>query len=73
MAKRPAPTNFSNYQVHGVVTHVIDKLGHWRANFHGLRFVPVNLVLHINGLVNEKQRPQELQTKGWWNKLRELF
>ncbi len=42
-----------NYQVHGVVTHVIDKQGRWRANFHGLRFAPVNLVLYVNGLVNE--------------------
>ena len=25
-------------QMHGVVTHVIDREGHWRANFHGLKF-----------------------------------
>ncbi len=61
-----------NYQVHGVVTHVIDRRGHWRANFHGLQFVPVNLVLYINGLVNEHGRPPP-RTKGWWDKLRELF
>ena len=60
-----------NYQVHGVVTHVIDRRGQWRANFHGLKFEPVNLVLYINGLVNEHTRPA--QTKGWWDKLRELF
>jgi protein SCO1/2 len=62
-----------NYQVHGVITHVIDKQGRWRANFHGLRFAPVNLVLYVNGLVNDHQRPQGLQPKGWWGKLRELF
>jgi protein SCO1/2 len=44
-------------QVHGVVTHVIDKQGLWRANFHGLNFQPINLVLYLNGLVNEVQRP----------------
>jgi protein SCO1/2 len=60
-----------DYQVHGVVTHVIDKQGRWRANLHGLKFEPVNLVLYINGLVNEHTRP--VQTKGWWDKLRELF
>lgn len=35
-------------QMHGVVTHVIDRNGRWRANFHGLRFEPTNLVLYIN-------------------------
>src|SRR3546814_4520189 len=25
------------YQVHGIVTHVIDREGRWRANFHGDR------------------------------------
>lgn len=40
-------------QVHGVVTHVIDRTGRWRANFHGLRFRPVNLVVFINALTNE--------------------
>lgn len=40
-------------QAHGVVTHIIDKQGRWRANFHGLRFAPINLVLYINGLTNE--------------------
>lgn len=62
-----------NYQVHGVVTHVIDKRGRWRANFHGLRFAPVNLVLYVNGLVNEHPPPHPPQAKTWWDKLIELF
>ena len=37
------------YQTHSVVTHIIDGDGRWAANFHGLRFKPVNLVLYING------------------------
>ena len=41
------------YQVHGVVTHVIDLEGRWRANFHGLAFQPLNLVLFINALTND--------------------
>ena len=40
-------------QMHGVVTHVIDREGRWRANFHGLKFQPVNLVLFINALTND--------------------
>ena len=60
-------------QVHGVVTHVIDKQGLWRANFHGLRFEPVNLVLYVNGLVNEAQRSPAAKQKGLWQWLRELF
>ena len=27
------------------MTHVIDKQGRWRANFHGLKFEPANLVV----------------------------
>ncbi len=41
------------YLVHGVVTHLIDREGRWRANFHGLKFNPTNLVLLVNALVNE--------------------
>ncbi len=40
-------------QVHGVVTHVIDKRGVLRGRYHGLRFNPVNLVMHVNALTNE--------------------
>ena len=36
-----------DYQVHGVVTHVLDKEGRWRANFYGLKFEPVNLVIFV--------------------------
>lgn len=41
------------YQVHGLITHVIDREGRWRANFHGLKFQPVNLVLFINALTHD--------------------
>ncbi|MGH6954621.1 MAG: SCO family protein [Alphaproteobacteria bacterium] len=43
----------SGYQVHGVVTHLIDKSGTLRARYHGLKFNPVNMVVHINELVND--------------------
>ena len=40
-------------QVHSVVTHVIDREGRWRANFHGLDFEPINLVSYLNALTND--------------------
>jgi protein SCO1/2 len=61
------------YQVHGVVTHVIDRTGRWRANFHGLRFEPVNLVLFINALVNDVQSPHDHAPKSVWDRLKHLF
>jgi protein SCO1/2 len=36
---------------------VIDRGGRWAANFHGLRFESVNLVLYINGLINNAAAP----------------
>ena len=39
-------------QMHGVVTHVIDRGGRFAAKFHGLRFDPLNLVMYVNGLTN---------------------
>jgi len=63
------------YQVHSVVTHVFDKQGRWRANFHGLKFEPVNLVQFINALVNETNAPPDHGhvEQTWWGKLKELF
>lgn len=40
-------------QMHGVVTHLIDKSGHLRARYHGLKFNSTNLVVHINALTND--------------------
>lgn len=44
-------------QMHGVVTHVIDRGGRFAAKFHGLRFDPLNLVMYVNGLTNTAKRP----------------
>jgi protein SCO1/2 len=41
------------YQMHGIVTHVIDKSGRLRARFHGLEFKPANLLVFINALTND--------------------
>ena len=61
------------YQVHAVVTHVIDQEGRWRANFHGLRFEPVNLVLYINGLTNESDASKKPVESSWWDQVKGLF
>ncbi|MFA6031375.1 MAG: SCO family protein [Myxococcota bacterium] len=60
-------------QAHGIVTHVIDKEGHWRANFHGLEFAPINLVTFVNALTNNVERPHQEQQIGWLAKLKNLF
>lgn len=57
-------------QVHGVVTHVIDRGGRWAANFHGLQFDPINLVLYINGLTNKHRKPPEPTL---WERFRSWF
>ncbi|RWK81593.1 MAG: SCO family protein [Mesorhizobium sp.] len=59
-------------QMHGVVTHVIDRGGRFAAKFHGLRFDPLNMVLYINGLTNTVQIPERPEPV-WWDKLRSLF
>lgn len=60
-------------QVHGVVTHVIDKTGRWRANFHGLKFDPVNLVLFVNALVNDAARPHAHPSRGLRERVKEFL
>lgn len=42
---------------HGVVTHVIDREGRLRGNFHLLKFDPANLVTLVNALVNDVHKP----------------
>jgi len=61
------------YQMHGIVTHVIDRDGRWRANFHGLKFEPVNLVLFVNALVNDVHREQDHEEGSFWDRLWNLF
>lgn len=44
-------------QMHGIVTHVIDKQGRMRGRFHGLKFEPLTLVSFVNALVNDYDHP----------------
>jgi protein SCO1 len=61
------------YQVHGVVTHVVDREGRWQANFHGLEFDPTNLVLYVNALVNDVHNGHQQAERGFWGMLWNLF
>lgn len=56
--------------IHGVVTHVIDREGNLRANFHGLAFDPVNLVVYVNALVNDLHPEPE---PSFWDRLGNWF
>jgi protein SCO1/2 len=57
------------YQVHGVVTHVIDREGRWRANYHGLKFNLTNLILFINALANDSDSHEPAENRTFWEKL----
>ncbi len=61
------------YQIHGIVTHVIDKEGRWRANFHGLKFEPTNLVVFMNALVNDIAKPHQEPSPTLWQRLKGWF
>ena len=61
------------YQMHSIVTHIIDRGSRWAANFHGLGFEPVNMVLYVNGLINSARTPGAKPEPGWWGKFKGLF
>lgn len=63
----------NGYQIHGIVTHVVDRDGHWRANFHGLKFDPTSLVVFVNALVNNEHKPHPHPDRGLWDRLKRLF
>jgi protein SCO1/2 len=60
------------YQIHGVVTHVIDREGRWQANFHGLKFDPTNLIVYVNALTNAHGSEGHPAPR-WWEQIRSLF
>jgi protein SCO1/2 len=61
------------YQTHGVVTHIIDRGGRWAANFHGLRFAAINMVLYVNGLTNETGNSRTPDEGTFWDRVRRFF
>ena len=60
-------------QVHGIVTHVIDQEGRWRANFHGLEFNPTNMVVYVNSLINSNVPHHDEESSSLWDRLWSLF
>jgi protein SCO1/2 len=54
-------------QMHGVVTHVIDREGQLRANFHGLDFAPDSLVTYVQVLAGNHGRQP---SAGPWDSFR---
>lgn len=63
----------SGYQMHGIVTHVIDGRGTWAANFHGLGFETANLVVYLDALVNDHGGHAEARPAGRWDRFRAHF
>ena len=60
-------------QIHGTVTHVIGPNARWAANFHGLEFKALNLVLYINGLINNSNSQAHDKPSSWWSRILGLF
>lgn len=60
-------------QMHGVVTHIIDRGSRLAAKFHGLCFEPVNMILYINGLINNAYAPKPPVEKTWRQRLTGKF
>ena len=55
------------------MTHVIDRDGRHAARFHGLGFQRLNLVLYVNGLIDNWYAAPEAVEPGWWERLRSWF
>lgn len=50
-AKRPKPA--PELADGAAVTYLIDKTGNLRARYHGAKFNPTNMILHLNALAND--------------------
>jgi protein SCO1 len=59
-------------QMHGVVTHLIDRHGVLRARYHGLRFDPTNFVLHVNALTHDHAHAAASELS-FWQQVRDLL
>ena len=61
------------FQMHGIVTHVIDGEGRWRANFHGLKFQSINLITFVNALTNGSVPKHGHGRRSWWESVTDYF
>lgn len=66
-------TEIDSVQMHGLVTHVIDREGRLRARFHGLRFEAVSLVSFVNALTNDYEHKDTSADTSVWSWLWSLF
>lgn len=55
-------------QMHGTVTHLIDREGVMRARYHGLKFNSTNFIVHVNALINDHGSKGH-QEPNFWDKL----
>ena len=66
-------TEVDGMQMHGLVTHVIDREGKLRGRFHGLNFEATSLVTFANALANDVHKPGEDKSPedvwSWFTKL----
>ena len=61
------------FQMHGIVTHVIDGEGRWRANFHGRKFQSINLITFVNALTNGSVPKHGHGRRSWWESVTDYF
>ena len=59
-------------QMHGTVTHLIDRAGEMRARYHGLKFNATNFIMHVNALTNDHGSDGH-QNPSLWDKLLSWF
>jgi len=59
-------------QMHGTVTHLINREGVMRARYHGLKFNPTNFIVHLNALTNDHGSKGH-QEPNFWDKLLSWF
>lgn len=57
-------------QMHGVVTHVIDKTGRLRARFHGLKFQPDHFVSYVTAVA---KGPDAVAPRSFWDRIEAPF
>ncbi len=60
-------------QMHGAVTHIIDRNGRFAGKFHGLKFNTVNAVLYVNGLISNWYTNDEHHSKSTWDQFMEFL
>jgi protein SCO1/2 len=62
---------------HALVSYLIDAKGRLRARYFGLKFDPVNLIVHINGLLHENDEKDRNkggpEAPSWWQRFMGLF